>query len=297
MAADPHPRTAPPPQEDAAGLPGDPASDLPEKVRMPLLDYITAHSLDEDYAHVAGREHFEEPDGSRLRPGLAGLVIMGLFGLLIVTAAVQTSRNAENAESGRDSLITQIKARTAQVQARRDRVTDLRAEVESLQSLFLDTSSKGRALSARLDRLGALAGSVPVTGPGVKVVVDDAEGAVSEKQRVLDEDLQKLVNALWASGAEAVSINGQRITNLSAIRVAGSAITVNYKSLDTPYTVLAIGNPDTMPAQFVDTEHGSDWLDLQAIYQLQFSMTSEESLRVPAANRLNLRHAAVGEMP
>ncbi len=264
---------------------------------MPLLDYITAHSLDEDYAHVAERSGPERPGGSPLRPGLAGLVIMGLFGLLIVTAAVQTARNAENAESGRDSLITQIKARSAQVEARRDRVTDLRAEVDSLQSLYLDTTSQGRALSARLDRLGVLAGSVPVTGPGVKVVVDDAEGAVGEKQRVLDEDLQKLVNGLWVSGAEAISINGQRITNLSAIRVAGSAITVNYKSLSRPYTVLAIGNPDTMPAQFVDTEHGGDWLDLQAIYQLRFSMTSEESLRVPAANRLTLRHASLGETP
>jgi uncharacterized protein YlxW (UPF0749 family) len=138
-----------------------------------------------------------------------------------------------------------------------------------------------------------------VTGTGLKVVVDDAPGAVSDNQRVLDQDLQKLTNALWASGAEAISINGQRLSNLSAIRLAGSAITVDFVGLTRPYTVLAVGDPDTMPARFVETEHGRDWLDLRAVYGLEFEMTSEQSLRLPAApaRRLGLRHATEGDKP
>jgi len=119
-------------------------------------------------------------------------------------------------------------------------------------------------------------------------------GATGPQEQVLDEDLQKLVNALWGSGAEAISINGQRLSNLSAIRVAGSAITVNFKSLAPPYTVLAVGNPDTIPGRFVDTTHGQDWLTLQSTYGLQFRMTSEESLRLPAVNQPNLRFATPG---
>lgn len=269
-------------------------TEAPPQVRMPLLDYITAHSMDEDYAHVASRS------GSRLagttRPGLAALVITGLFGLLVATAAVQTSRNAEAEESGRDSIITQIRARSASVDARRDRITNLRQEISSLTALSLETTSQGRALSTRLDRLGVLSGSLAVTGPGVKVVVDDAPGAVDDQQRVLDEDLQKLVNALWASGAEAIAVNNQRLSALSAIRGAGSAITVNNTvSLSRPYTVLAIGDPDTMPARFVETTHGRDWLDLRSVYGLEFEMTSERSLRLPAARRLNLRHTELEE--
>lgn len=265
---------------------------------MPLLDYITAHSMDEDYAHVAEREGAEKPS-QQVRPGLAALIVMGLFGVLVATAAMQTARNAEEQSGGRDSLVTQVKARTAQLDARRARVTNLRQEIEGLQTLYLETTSQGRLLSARLDRLSQVTGAVPVTGPGVKVVVDDAPGAVGPVEQVLDEDLQKLVNALWASGAEAISINGQRLSNLSAIRSAGQAITVNFVSLSRPYTVLAIGDPDTMPARFVETEHGRDWLDLHAVNRLQFTMTEEDSLRLPAApnRRLTLRHANQGETP
>lgn len=273
---------------------------VPDRVLMPLLDYVTAHSMDEDYAHVARRAEAEGDAGGRpspLRPGVAALVVMGLFGLLATTAAVQTARNADDDSSSRDSLITQINARSAQVDARRERAANLRAEIDSLQSTFLDTTTRGRALSARLDRLGGLTGAVSVTGPGVKVVVDDAPDAVSDIERVLDKDLQKLVNALWASGAEAISINGQRLTALSAIRTAGSAITVNFVSLSRPYTVLAVGDPDTMPARFVETEHGQDWLDLRSVNRLQFAMTEEPSMRLPAApaRRLNLRHVTQGE--
>ena len=76
--------------------------------------------------------------------------------------------------------------------------------------------------------------------------------------------------------------------------MAGSAITVNFKSLAPPYTVLAVGNPDTIPGRFVDTTHGQDWLTLQSTYGLQFRMTSEESLRLPAVNQPNLRFATPG---
>ena len=271
---------------------------VPPQVRMPLLDYVTFHSLDEDYADVAKRSG-KKGGPTQIRPGLAALVVMGLFGALVTTAAVQTARNAGQASEGHNSLVTQIKARTAQVDTQRARIASLRSEIDSLQNVYLDTTSQGRALTARLDRLNLLTGAVPVTGPGVKVVVDDAPGAVDDKQRVLDQDLQKLVNALWASGAEAISINGQRLSNLSAIRFAGSAITVNFVSLSRPYTVLAVGDRDTMPARFVETEHGRDWLDLHAVEGLEFAMTSEDSLRLPAApaRRLNLRHATQGEKP
>lgn len=282
--------------------------DLPPQVHMPLLDYVTATSLDADYAHVAERaaaerEKAKPEDGAEsagrrvVSPGAAALAVMGVFGLLVATAAVQTARNAEDTSTGRASLVAQIKARNIELDARRARIANLRAENESLQNLYLDTTTQGRALSARLNRLSVMTGAAAVTGPGVKVVVDDAPGAVSDQQRVLDEDLQKLVNALWASGAEAISINGQRLTNLSAIRFAGSAITVNFVSLDRPYTVLAVGNPDTMPARFVETEHGRDWLDLHEVAHLEFKMTTEQSMRLPAApaRRLTLRHATEAE--
>lgn len=219
------------------------------------------------------------------------MIILAIFGLLVATAAVQTSRNAVVAQTGRSELITQIKARSAKVNAVRDRIVATRREVELLEEDLLEATAEGRSVSTRLDRLGVRTGEAAVQGPGVRVAVDDAPGAATSQQQVLDQDLQKLVNGLWQSGAEAISINGQRLTNLSAIRHAGSAITVNYRSLSRPYVVSVIGDPDTIPARFVETDHGSDWLDLRATFGLQFEMTPEESLTLPAANRLVLRFA------
>ncbi|HET6625426.1 MAG TPA: DUF881 domain-containing protein [Nocardioidaceae bacterium] len=263
---------------------------LPPQVTMGLLDYITAHSLDQDYAPVSERTASER-DPRQPGTGLAALVILGLFGLLVATAAVQTSRNAVQEADGHDQLATQITARRTQVDSRRQRVTELREEVDTLQTQYLQASTQGRQLSTRLSRLEVRTGAAAVTGPGVRVVVGDNPQATDSLQRVLDKDLQKLANALWASGAEAISINGQRLSNLSAIRHAGSAITVNGRSLEAPYTVLAIGNPDAIPARFADTEHGLEWFNLKAAYGLQFDMTPEESLKVPAARDLDLRHA------
>lgn len=290
-STDPRPGTTTAPRDESP-------QQVPPQVFMPLLEYVTAHSLDQDYAHVA-EQRGQEKKPRQIRPGIAALVAMGIFGLLVTTAGVQTARNAGEESGSRSSLVTQVKARTAQVDARRARVTSLREEIQSLQTLYLDTTSQGRLLSSRLDRLSTTTGEVAVTGPGVKVVVDDAPGAVGPVEQVLDKDLQKLVNALWGSGAEAISINGQRLTTLSAIRTAGQAITVNFVSLRRPYTVLAIGNPDTMPAQFVETEHGQDWLDLHQVNRLQFTMTTEQSMRLPAApgRRLSLRHASQGDTP
>ena len=268
----------------------------PPQTWMGLLDYVTAHAVDEDYAHVSRKDSSDSSGGpGPARPGVAALIILGLFGLLAATAAVQTSRNAVAAESGREGLVTQIQSRSAKVDAVRERIVDVRKEVERLETQYLDATAEGRAVSGRLDRLGTNTGSLAATGPGVKIVVDDAPNATSSQQEVLDQDLQKLVNALWESGAEAISINGQRLTNLSAIRQAGSAITVNYRSLARPYVVSAIGDPNSIPARFVETEHGGEWLDLKATFGLQFDLTMEDSLSLPAATRLDLRFATSTE--
>ena len=78
-----------------------------------------------------------------------------------------------------------------------------------------------------------------------------------------------------------MAINGERLTNLSTIRLAGGAITVNARSLRRPYVVTAIGNPDTLPARFAETSSGQAWLDLQREVGLQLKIKPESSLTSP----------------
>jgi uncharacterized protein YlxW (UPF0749 family) len=143
--------------------------------------------------------------------------------------------------------------------------------------------------------LGATTGAESVSGPGVQVVVDDAAATTSSggRTQVLDVDLQALVNGLWVAGAEAVAINGHRLTGLSAIRGAGQAITVHNASLTPPYIVDAIGSPDALAARFLDTAGGQTWIDLKANLGLRYALTTKDSLTLPAdpAARSCCRHA------
>ncbi|WP_155918156.1 DUF881 domain-containing protein [Marmoricola sp. URHB0036] len=270
---------------------------LPPQAAMGLLDYLTTHAMDEDYEFVSERRQRAEARGesvekapSRSRIGVVGALVMALFAVLVVTAAVQTSRNSVSDEKERRELVGQVDQARAQVDGDRSRLTALQQEVRRLQTRQLsnDTSAKGVLDTIKL--LGMRAGTIPVRGPGVRVVADDAKGADSARNEVLDSDLQKLVNGLWEAGAEAISLNGQRLTNLSTIRLAGNAITVNAHSLRRPYVVQAIGNKDTLPARFAETTSGQAWLDLQREVGLRLKITPESSLRLPAAE-VSLRYA------
>jgi len=275
---------------DSRGTPPSPPS-LPPQAVMGLLDYLTATSLDQDYAAAARRRSEQDPAAPSGRPGRVALVVLAVFGLLVATAALRTSHSAAQSASSRSSLIEQVNQHKQQLAQRRSTLRSLQSEVARLQSRDLAATSQGRAVDARLTRLGVLAGSAPTRGPGIQVVVDDAPGATSDKQRVQAPDLQKLVNGLWQSGAEAVSINGQRLTSLSAIRDAAEAITVNYSSLRAPYTISAIGNPKTMGATLLDTPGGQTWATLQSTFGLQFAIDTKDSMLLPAAKRVTLRVA------
>ena len=260
---------------------------------MGLLNYITATSLDEDYAHVSRRRRASggTAAGRTSGPGTVAMVVLAVFGVLVATAGVQTARNADESASSRESLVGQVNARKAQLATQRASVTSLTRTVAALQDNNLDATTKGRAVRARAGPARGAGGAVPATGPGIRVVVDDAPGATEDNQLVLDQDLQKLVNGLWQIGAEAISINGQRLTNLTAIREAGGAITVNFKSLGRPYTVSAIGNKNQMAAQLLDTEGGRTWLALRSGFGLRFDVNTEDSMTLPASSRTTLLHA------
>ncbi|NEE18100.1 DUF881 domain-containing protein, partial [Streptomyces sp. SID7499] len=113
-----------------------------------------------------------------------------------------------------------------------------------------------------------LAGATPVEGPGAKLIVDDAKDTdqggggprestgFADTGRVRDRDMQRVVNGLWESGAEAIAINGQRLTALSAIRAAGDAILVDNRPLVPPYTVLAVGDGKKLVTAFRDSADG-----------------------------------------
>lgn len=264
---------------------------------MSLLNDLAHESLDEDYAHVA-RIRAQAPSSPRRR-SYAGLVTATvLFGLLIAVAAVQTDRSRPAAAEERAQLIERIRAHGDAIDEQREQTREISSEVAGLQADATATAERAQALQQQARRLGMSAGSYAVTGPGLQVTVDDADPSAGEEGQVLDTDLQSLVNGLWVAGAEAVSINDQRITGRSWIRGAAEAITVNGRSLRRPYVVRAIGNPDTIEARFFESEAGQAWLDWKRNFGVRFETVTQESLDVPGRTVGDLRYAeASREVP
>lgn len=261
-----------------------------ERVTMGLLPYLNAHALDEDYAEAAQRREAVGGPRERRRVGRMGAVAVAAFALLAVTAALQTSQNSASEERDRQALVDQVTAGRDALAADRRQLARLEVATRAMAAELLRASNDSNGVAGRLELLQMRAGTSPVVGPGVEVVVDDAPSPQSDKNKVLDTDLQKLVNGLWQSGAEAISINGERLTALSAIRYAGNAITVNETSLNRPYRVRAIGDPAKLPQRFADTTSGQTWLDLEQQFGLRFAMRTRDSLRLPGAEVPVLRY-------
>jgi uncharacterized protein YlxW (UPF0749 family) len=285
---------------DATGQPQDraPASrpdrtlpEPPPQAVMGLINYLTVTSLDQDYAVVAEkRGETEEP--KRSRSGGAVLAVLAIFGVLIATAAVQTARTADDTATSHEELVRQVKARKAELADRRERADRLAAETDTLQTQYLEATAQGRSVQSRLTSLGVGTGADAARGPGIVVRADDGPPLPDGENEIIDLDLQKLVNGLWLAGAEAISINGERLTALTAIRQGGAVITINFRPVSPPYNLRVIGDPDTLAARFADTPAGQWWSDLRSLYGVKLQITnSEDPLTVPAARRSTLRYA------
>ena len=162
-------------------------------------------------------------------------VLAMIIGALFAVAALQTTRAAPALESERTELINRVQNAEREQDELQGRVTSLSQEIATLRAAALGDDDAARALETRIDALDPVVGNVPVAGPGVLIVVDDSPSATADgRDRVLDIDLQVLANGLWEADAEAISINGHRLSSLTAIRSAGDAITVDYRSLTRP---------------------------------------------------------------
>ncbi|MFF7052520.1 DUF881 domain-containing protein [Streptomyces griseorubiginosus] len=269
---------------------------------MSLLTNVMDHSLDDGYAEAAARKKAAGEGGLpktlRARLGLAlGLV---LAALVVTVGAAQARVAAPVVAKERQELIDRIDREGDTADTLEENVDKLRDDVSSRQREALKESGE----SGKADLVGILSGAAAVHGPGVKLVVNDAKEATtggdgnpretsgfSDTGRVRDRDMQRVVNGLWESGAEAISINGQRLTALSAIRAAGDAILVDNKPLVPPYTVLAVGDGQRLSTRFQNSADGLYLHALQGDYGIRTAISVEDDLRLPAAPSVIVRTA------
>ncbi|MDT3396740.1 DUF881 domain-containing protein [Streptomyces sp. B1866] len=270
-----------------------PGGGAPERPRA--LD----RGLDAGYAEAAARRRTPGRPGLprplRARLGLAaGLV---LAAVVVTIGAAQARVTAPKLAKERGELIDRIEAGTAHADGVEKDIDALRDAVDARRRQALRQHGGDRG-----ELVALLAGATPVRGPGLRLVVDDARGAgaaggdrgnggFSDTGRVRDRDMQRIVNGLWQSGAEAVAINGRRLTALSAIRAAGDAILVDNKPLAPPYTVLAVGDGRRLRAAFEASADGRYLRALREDYGIRTHVSSQDDVRLPAAPSLIVRTA------
>ncbi len=270
-----------------------------DRARTPLLALITQEALDRDYQTAASRRGPEgRTDGPATRTAVVAVV--GVFAMLVTIAAVQTSANADVNDASRASLIGRVEARRTAVGNLQDDLATLREQNNDAEDALRVLGNRYATVQAQAASRGALTGFEAVRGDGVRVTVDNAPYA-DEDQAVRDSDLALLANGLWEAGAEAIAINGQRLTAVSGIRASGEAIEVNLIGIAPPYTVLAIGDPGEISSRFVDTPSGLQFIGRADQFGFSRNMDNEDDLRLPAApaslRRLRAAHVEIDPKP
>jgi uncharacterized protein YlxW (UPF0749 family) len=176
---------------------------------------------------------------------IAALACATVAGLLFAAAA-STSGGSDLRASGGDSASV-VRERTEQITRRRAEARRLQAEIDRLTA-----SSRGpfqSTLEPGMQDLLADGGLEPVQGPGVRIELSDTPREVEFDNVnpnllvVHQQDIQAFVNALWAGGAEAVSLQGQRLVSTSGIKCVGNTVVIDGVPYSPPYVIEAIGNP------------------------------------------------------
>lgn len=213
---------------------------------------------------------------------LAGPLAIAACGLLLVTSA-QTADGEDFRGGDHAELSDLVAAAEQRAEALDDRASELTAEIEALTQ---EQASESPVTEQRLNELREAAGLMPVMGPGVRVSLDDAEPPLDAPDRenyiVHQQDLEAVMNAMWAGGAEAMMVMDQRIISTSSVRCIGPVLNLQGRKYAPPYEVTAIGDVDGMlVALDTSTEVDAYRFDAERL-GLGFELTVDEEITMPA---------------
>jgi|SRR5690554_3555184 len=229
---------------------------------------------------MSERRERVRPSGSRT--SLALVVVLALAGLLFAVNSQVSREHASRHDGGLVGLVAQeaelVRELTAESETLRTEVDALTDELEAPRPGV--DSSAGSAITA---------GRSAMAGPGIEVVLDDAPsdaplppGVHPDDLVVHQQDLEAVVNALWAGGAEAMAIQGQRIVSTSAVRCVGNVLLLEGQVHSPPYAITAIGDPEELRAALDASPAVATYREWAEAVGLGWQVASQGRLELPA---------------
>lgn len=205
-------------------------------------------------------------------------IVLGIL-LSVQFRTVQDYNSSIRTDRAED-LSMKLNAVTEERDVLAQEVVSLREKLSTASSSDPDISG----LQQELQKANMVAGLAPVRGPGIVVTLDDSlrnprAGEDPNNLLVHDTDILMVVNELKASGAEAISINGERIIAVSEIRCAGTTILVNSNKIAAPFIITAVGDASNLESG-LSLKGG--YMETLKVYGIQSTIKAGEDLLVPA---------------
>jgi uncharacterized protein YlxW (UPF0749 family) len=207
-----------------------------------------------------------------------------LGGLLAVQVHSKQVRGATQVGRQTSALVGMLTNTQAQLQKQKEETERLQARLAQYETEAVSETGMVKLMAEQLNSSRVALGLLPVKGPGVQLELDDStmragnDFGGQDLYVVHDYDLVQISNELRAAGAEAISLNGQRLVSGSAIICSARLIKVNDETISPPFTFLAIGNKDNLMSA-LNIRDGV--LDRLRVMQFKVKLTPKEELVIP----------------
>jgi uncharacterized protein YlxW (UPF0749 family) len=225
-----------------------------------------------------------------------GFALLALGFLIAAQLAAEGPRIRYTTQE-RSPLVETALALQAQQEQLKQQVLSLRGQIKALEDQSEGTTAQQRELNAALQQARVAAGLIPLTGTGIVCRLADSTQPVPANGNPADyavtaRDIRTVIAELWLAGAEAIAVNGERITATSGVLAIGGTFLVNSADLAPPFQVTAIGPTDMLDqlgtsqgwVDFIETRRGRFGIDV--------SFAQPPTVDIPAfAGSLNLRDA------
>jgi len=225
---------------------------------------------------------------------VAVFAVSAVTGLLCVASAV--SSNGSDLRPAGGDLGSLIGQRTERVEAQRREARLLQGQIELLSEA--GSSGATKKTLAKLQELGEHTGMAAVHGPGLRVRLDDAPREVEipgldpNALVVHQQDLQAFVNALWAGGAEAVSLQGRRLISTTGIKCVGNTVVLDGVPYSPPYVIEAIGDQSALDRALSTSSDVRTYDKYVRAYDLGLKIEKPDRLTAkPYAGAVGLKYA------